>query len=203
MIIILYFLFPLLYRVIRWKSWIAILVSIAVMRISSHVAYDEVDLCTYQFPFVLGAVWQLYEKKGKMVQEWFALHSGIAIVVSISLLIMTIYIRMCPIIPHWNGTRIDGLVACAIALCVVTILRNSKYVMSPFAFLGRYSMNIYLMHTFINAYWFGGWLHSCEWLRGANLIVLLIICLMICICVEYIKDKIGLYKLMNILINRI
>lgn len=195
LIIILYALFPILFKLICIKPWLAVLIGMSVMRYASHIPYDEIGLCTWQFPFVLGIVWNLYENKGARVQEWFADHKGIAIIASICLLIATVIVRMYPIIPHWNGMRIDGFVACAVALIVVTTLRKCKYMTVAFSFLGRHSVNIYMLHTFYNAYWFDGWLYSCEWLRGgANCAILLLLCLSASIMLEYMKERIGFYK---------
>ena len=75
---------------------------------------------------------------------------------------------------------------------------------SAFAFLGKHSMNIYMMHTFINAYWFSEFLHSGECMRnGGNLVLLLMICLIISAGLEFLKKKIRLYELVNIISKRI
>ena len=204
LIIILYLLFPLLYRAIRWKPWLAILVGVIVMRLSTRVPFDTLDLCLWQFPFILDVVWKLYESKGADVQEWLTTHRAIAIICSVCLLIASVIIRMYPIVPHWGGVRIDGFIACAIAWCVITILRNSRSIMAILYFLGKHSINSYMIHTFINGYWHPEWLHSCEWLRGgANFAILMLICLKISIVLEYIKEKVGLNKLMKLLTNRI
>lgn len=169
LIIVLYVLFPLLYRAIYIKPWVAILVGIVLMRLSTHVPFDSLDLCIWQFPFVLGIVWKLCENKGLKVQEWFTTHSWLAGMCAMSLLIITIIIRMYPIIPHWNGMRQDGFIACAVAMCVITIVRRYNWLMTTFAFLGRHSMNIYMTHTLLYAVWCVGWLYSGEWLRGATM----------------------------------
>lgn len=170
LIIILYLLFPLLYRAIRWKPWFAIIIGMIVMRLYTRVPFDNLDVCLWQFPFILGIVWKLYENKGVHVQEWLAGHKAIAVIASICLLIATVIIRMYAIIPHWSGMRIDGFIACAVALSVITILRSSKYLMSTFAFLGKHSMNIYMTHTFFINYWHLDWPYNCEWLRGGAII---------------------------------
>lgn len=166
LIIVLYTLFPLLYRAIRRKPWVAVLLGMVIMRLSTRVPFDTIDLCTWQFPFVLGVVWKLYENKGGKIQEWFVTHSLVSKGVSLGLLVVTVVIRTYPIIPHWSGMRIDGFIASAIAMCVVTILRNSKHLMGSFDFMGKHSMNIYMTHTYFNGYWHPEWLYSSEWLRG-------------------------------------
>ena len=204
LIIILYLLFPLLYRAIRWKPWFAIIIGMIVMRLSTRVPFDALDLCLWQFPFILGVVWKLYENKETHVQEWLTAHRAIAIIGSVSMLIVTVIIRMYPIIPHWSGMRIDGFVACAMALCVVTILRSFPRVMSTLSFLGKHSMNIYMMHTFFNAFYCKDLLHSGEWLRGGgNFVLLMIICLIISIVIEFMKEKIRYYECVKYITKRI
>ena len=170
LIILLYIVFPLLYRGIRLLPWLALLFSMVLVRITSHIpnACNPVDICTWQLPFVLGIVWKCYESKGITIQNWLGQHKSIAIILSIVILVCAIVLRMYSIIPHWSGIRMDGFLTCAIALCVITILRNLNHTMSVLAFLGKHSMNIYLTHTFINGYWYPEWLHTGEWLRGGG-----------------------------------
>ena len=153
LIVLLYLFFPLLYRLVRIKPWMGVLVGMLLMRLSTRMPINPVEIFTFQFPFVLGVVWNLYEGKWANLQVWFVKHSAVAITISIFLLINTIIIRMYPIIPHWSAMRIDGYVACAIVLCVITIIRNLKYTTDVLAFFGKHSMNVYMTHTFINWYW--------------------------------------------------
>lgn len=130
------------------------------------VPYSGIDICTWQLPFVLGVVWKCYETKGVRIQEWLEKHKAIAILSSMCILCCMIILRMYPIIPHWNGIRMDGLLSYAIALCVITIIRNLKYTTDVLTFFGKHSMNIYMTHTFLNWYWCKEWLLAGEWLRG-------------------------------------
>lgn len=168
LIIILYLLFPLLFRAIRLKPWLAVIFGMALMRYSAHIhiPYDNIDLCTWQFPFVLGIGWKCYEEKGASTQVWFDNHKPLAASVSLCILMVWIILRMYPIIPHWSGIRIDGFLACAIAICVISIARHMKYTKEALAFFGKHSMNIYMTHTFLNWYWCKDWLHTGEWMRG-------------------------------------
>lgn len=204
LIIILYLLFPIFYRLIRFKPWMAILWGMLLMRLSTRMPINPVEIFTFQFPFVLGIVWKLYLEKMTNLKEWFVKHSAVAIAISIILLIGTIIIRMYPIIPHWSAMRIDGYVACAIVLCVITILRRSTNLMAVFAFLGKHSMNIYMTHTFFNAYWHPEWLHTGVWMRSVEgTLLFLLICPIISILLEFLKDKIGFYSLINYITHHI
>ena len=206
LIIILYLLFPLLCRGVRFLPWLALLLSLVLMRIANHIpyAFNPADICTWQLPFVLGVVWNCYESKGACVQEWLEQHRSIAVISSLTILVSAVILRMYPIIPHWSGIRMDGFLSCAIALCVIYILRHFSYIMDVLSFLGKHSMNIYMTHTFINWYWYKEWLHTGEWLRGGgNLIILTILCLVISIALEYMKQKIGIYKLTKYITDKL
>ena len=204
LIIILYLSFPLLCRAIRIKPWIAVLLSMTLMHIASQLPYNPADVSTWQFPFVLGIVWNCYEKKGVCVQEWLEHHKSIAIILSLCMLVCVIVLRMYPIIPHWSGIRMDGFLSCAIALCTITIIRNQKCTTAVLAFFGKHSMNIYMTHTFLNWYWCKEWLHSSEWLRGgANLFILTVLCIAISISIEFLKKKIGINKLTKYITDKL
>ena len=170
LIIILYLFFPLLCRAIRIMPWIAVLLGMALMRCSAHIHIpcDNIDLCTWQFPFVLGIVWNCYESKGAHMQELMQKHKSITIISSLSILICVVILRMYPVIPHWSEIRMDGFLTCAIALCVIAIVRRSSHIMDVLAFFGKHSMNIYMTHTFFNGYWYTEWLHVSEWMRGGG-----------------------------------
>lgn len=194
LIIIMYLLFPLLYRLVRFKPWLALLGGLALMRLSSHVPYNPVHVCTWLFPFVLGIVWKCYETKGRYLQEFFEKHKSIAVFSSLCILLAMIVLRMYSPLDY----DLDGFLSCSIALCVITIIRHLRYTTMALAFLGKHSMNIYMTHTFIYSYWGGGWLYACYWLRkGGNFLICLLICVVISIVLEYIKQEMGLYKLVN------
>ena len=63
LIIILYLVFPILYRAAQRVPWLGLLLGLGVMRMAYHLPYSSIDVFTYQFPFVVGMVWQLYENK--------------------------------------------------------------------------------------------------------------------------------------------
>ena len=111
-----------------------------------------------------------------------------------------IVLRMYPIIPHWTSIRMDGFLTCAIALCAIIIIRNLKYTTLLLGFFGKHSMNIYMTHTFINGYWCKDWLHTGEWMRGGgNFLMLLSLCLVISLTLEFVKRIIGIYKLVDVI----
>ena len=170
LIIILYLLFPILYRIVRIQPWIFILLSMVVVRLSDiiHIPFDNVDICLWQLPFILGISWKLYEDKLPNVSIWLSEHKMVFVVGTLIVLIFAIYVRMFPLIPFWSDVRTDGFLACAVALCTMSMLRYMRYSSDVLAFFGKHSMNIYMTHTFFNAYWHPEWLHTCECMRGGG-----------------------------------
>ncbi len=204
LIIILYLLFPYIYRLIRIQPIVAVILGIMLMRVSGHISFDSVTICFWQLPFVMGIGWKLYEDMFPKVSVWLSKHNYVFAIISIIALALTIVLRMEPIIPHWSGMRIDGFLSCAIALVVISTLRYLPILMKILAFLGKHSINIYMIHTFFNAYWHPEWLHECEWMRlGGSFVVLITICLLVSMAVEFLKEKIRFYELVNIITKHI
>lgn len=162
LIIILYLIFPILYRAAQRVPWLVLLIGLGVMRMAYHLPHNSIDFFTWQFPFVVGVVWQLYENKFTKVTTWLTGHKYAFAISSILLTILFVVLRMWPIIPSWSGSRIDAFLSGAIALMVISIGRYMPHTSSVFAFLGKHSMNIYMMHTFFNAFYCKDFLHSGE-----------------------------------------
>lgn len=204
LIIVLYLIFPLLFRIIRIRPIIALLLGIIMMRLEFHLPTSSIDIYTWQFPFVVGLVWRMYEDKFPWLSTWLTEHKIIFAICSITIFVVAVILRMFPIIPHWSNTRMDAFLASAIVLLVISIIRYVPLVANILSFLGKHSMNIYLIHTFLNDYWHMEWLHTGECMRdGGNFILLIIICLLISMVIEFLKEKIRLYELVNIISKRI
>lgn len=204
LIIILYLIFPILCRAAHRVPWLVLLIGIGVMRMAYHLPYSSINVFTYQFPFVLGLIWQLYENKFSKVTMWLTEHKYIFAICSVALAVLFIVLRMWPIIPSWSGARIDAFLTGAVALMVISIGRYMPHTSSVFAFLGKHSMNIYLMHTFFNAFYCKDLLHTGEWLRGGgNFVLLITICLLISVVIEFLKEKIRFYELVNLINSKI
>lgn len=204
LIIVFYLIFPLLFRVIRIQPIIALLLGIIIMRLEFHLPTSSIDIYTWQFPFIVGVVWKIYEDKVPLLAAWLTEHKILFAFCAVLLFMIAVILRMFPIIPHWSNTRMDACVASAIVLLVVSIIRYMPLVSNILSFLGKHSMNIYLTHTFFNDYWHMEWLYTGEWMRGGgNFVLLMIICILISIGVEFLKEKIRLYELVNIITKRI
>lgn len=205
LIIILYLLFPLLYRIVRLKPWVVLLLSMALM-----TQFNPSSIYAWQFTFCLGIAWRCCETDRVGIQRWMREHQNVSAGLVLCLLGCTIILRLSPEVGYIGGERADAFFTCAIALCVVTLFRRQGVTMKALCFFGKHSTNIYLTHTFLNSYWLKDWLHTCHgsgacgwWLCGGNIIMLTACCIMISIMLEYLKQKAGIYKLANHICGKI
>ena len=91
---------------------------------------------------------------------------------------------------------IDNITAIAVVFIVVSLaqIKHIAWFTKSIAFLGEYSMNIFLSHTFIKSYFFKDFIYSFKywWLI---LIVLLLFSLAISFAIEKMKEWCGIYKM--------
>lgn len=208
LIIVLYLLFPILYHLVYKIPWITIVILMTFIHFENSFLSPIAEFITWKFPFalafIIGIIWHKYENYIPKVCNWAETHKIVFALLAIMGVCMVTLLRMYPIIPHWTSINLDAMLSCSIALLVLGVIRYMPHVTSLFAYLGRHSMNIYMTHTFINAYWYPEWLHTSEWLRGGgNFVVLMTICLVISIGIEFFKEKIRLYELVNNITKRI
>lgn len=204
LVIILWLLFPLLYWLAKKRPLFTLLVSVIVARFwMTFIGWDYYGgLYYYQLPFVLGVVWQLVDNKFNRIEDYVKVKPGLLSFVSICLVVVFVYLRMNSVIPHWSGLSMDAFLSCAIALLAVSTIRKIRILSLVLSVLGKHSGNIYLIHTFFNGYWHPEWLHTKTWMRsGVNFAVLLMICFTISMFLEWAKEKIGVNKAKNRLLE--
>lgn len=191
LIIGLYLLFPAIYLLSRKSPWLLLVLSLLMVRLGGRGWGGMLPVfMLYQMPFVLGILWKKWEGVGEVLvgKEWLWAIGCVA-----ALTIATIC-REQELIPHWSGARMDGLITVAMA-GIVIVCRKLGNINTAFAYCGKHSMNIYLMHTFFMGCWFGEWFCAREVGGGMKLIAILTICLTVSICMEWIKEALGWNKL--------
>ena len=210
LIILLYLCFPLLYLFIRKTKLCGLIISFIIM-----FSFDGIDGLNYfelyfwQFPFVLGIGWNIYQNKLLKLSNLIYKYQVLFKVCILVLLLLASLQRLFNIIPwiHFSGIRVDGILSVIIALVCLIILKPYKKLYDVLIFLGIHSMNIYLIHTFFNGYWkpIHAFLHTNAYMRitGLNVFVLILICLIVSIVIEFIKDKICWNKITQDIIKYI
>ena len=91
---------------------------------------------------------------------------------------------------------IDSFASVSIALFVTAVSKTIQHSFLSLQFVGRHSMNIYLLHTFVFSYFFHDFVYHFE-----NPLIIFIIVfstsLAVSMCLEFIKRHLGFYKLIN------
>lgn len=208
-IIMLYLLFPFIYRIMRrsvWNVYLLLVISIVIVRYPW--TFLQPIQC-YLLPFVLGMLFynrlifrllptpppircyrillrciEGHARKGEKFM-W------------VLFLFCTLTIRN--FVPY--SMLFDTVVCVAIYLVYINI-EWGKRCNQVLAFLGKHSFNIFLFHTFIYYFY---WPELIFWSRNPLIIfvTLLCVCLFVSIAIENIKHKLGFYRLEQLIIEKI
>ena len=199
MIIIFYLLFPIISWAAQKSGFYTLIGSMVFMGLFKM----DYNINVYLFAFVLGILWHKLEAD-KDIRERIKATGRWPVLIGILAIGLTIVIRLLSVTPEWSEVKMDVLVFFSIVFTIgvvfllIFVLRKFIFLISTFSFLGKHATNIYLMHTFVNAYWHFDWLHEGIFMRiGGNFIVLLAICLATSLLLEQFKNKIRFYKLLN------
>ena len=197
LIIVCYLLFPLLFKVIKHAPFSMLVIGILYLLYGDAYTFQIIEFNIWLFPFIIGIYWNLYEGRAANLSNICLSHKILFLFLSIVLLVSVAAFRSTLSYP--DQIRIDALFTISIVLCTIFIFRYSDNLMKGGAFLGKHSMNIYMIHSLFNV----PLLHSCEWLRGGgNFAILLILCLIISMAIEWGKDQVGIYNLQKQLISK-
>ena len=198
LIVILYLLFPVIYWLMKKQKFVFLVVSLGFFWFCDSIHGNYAEIYFWQFPFVIGVLGAMMSSKSPDLVDFVTKHQVLCILLSVVFTLVLVLLRLEPIIPGWQGGRIDPFMTCGVVGVAVLVIRNVKYLSACLAFLGKHSMNIYLMHTFFNGYWNPQWLHAGTWMRGGlNFVVLLS-----SMFLEWMKEKSGVYSLVNKLSDR-
>lgn len=186
-IIMLYAIFPLLYRY-RHNWWVLILFSLLSMEFGGYIPlYHECAL--YVPSFVAGIL--LANADVKCIQtKWWQ---------KILLLLFLLIVSLLRFKIEGYKELWDMLIALSIIITYKT-MGVSAIIEQALAFIGKHSFNIFLFHTFIFWLYFRPFIY---WTTNPVLIFLTLIstCLVISVLLEYIKGKTGYYRLQKYLID--
>ena len=173
-IIVLYLLFPLMYKMIKKDAFSLVLLTLII----SFLPIPFIDVIKFNIvAFSLGM--------------WMATVKSAPRISLIVLLLVLLYAV------ERNHNSYPLMIDCALALLVVQLYQLVKcpeIIKNVMEFLGKHSMNIFLFHTFIYYFWFQDFVYAS---RNPIIIflTLLAICIPISIALEWIKRN-TIYKIM-------
>jgi len=193
LIIILYLIFPVLYIAIK-KMNIVILI-FCFLIFGYHIG--NVSILEYWlFPFVLGISYAL--NRNKISNFLNRINLKILFICNLFLLFSVAFLKL----EEWRfgGAGMDGFFTITLIIFVIITVRKVQKITQVFEYLGKHSMNIFLIHTFIFGYFYSGFIYSFKY-PFLIFSVLLACSLFISVLIEYCKKIIGIYTLENKIIN--
>ncbi len=196
LIIYLYLLFPIIYWLTK-RFCIFILIVFLLMLKFHPITIPIVH--NWLFHFSIGVAFAMHIEK---VSDLFKkLNRKSLILLFVLFGIVSVIFRL-NLIHLWSGIKQDGFLTLCIVMIVVLTHDKLKYLKMPLAFLGKHSMNIFMIHTFIFYYWFKSFIY---WFKYPVLIfsVLLLISVLISVIIETLKNKSGLLNMINKIENKI
>ena len=191
LIICLYFLFPFLYFLAKKTPVLLLIVSVIIWKFSLPILPTEVH--NYLLVFSIGIIYTLnvnyISNLLNKINIW--LFFGM---LSCSLFAL-FFVRQYSIIPYFSGIRVDGFICLNIVFILVFIRRYiRKY--GLFIFLGKHSINIYMVHTFIFYYFYGNFIYSFKY-PIVIFLVLLVCSLGVSVVIEYLKKIVNIQDLVK------
>lgn len=101
-----------------------------------------------------------------------------------------------------TGVNADPYIALTLACMVAITTKKIKYQLPVLAYLGKHSMNMYMVHTFIFAYFFHDFIYSFQYPIFIFL-ALLLSSLGVSVVLETLKTQLKFYVLVSRITNRL
>lgn len=107
-----------------------------------------------------------------------------------------LYMRNNYVLYCFLGIKGDPFIVVFLSLAVVSVCRLTHRKLAILAFVGKHSMNMYLMHTFVFCYFFHDFIYCFKY-PILIFTVLFLISLLLSIVVELFKTKVGFYLILD------
>lgn len=185
LIICCYAIFPILYIVVKKNSLIIFILVLIFHLIPVYLEFPIIELMkTYLLIFLLGIIYAVINKDiSKLLNK---VNPYILIfLLTLSFILLSI-LRQKNIIPGFGGMKVDPFLTLIIVLISMIVLRGIPFFYVSMQYLGKHSMNIYMIHTFIYYYFFSEFIYSFEY-PILIFIVLLALSLGISVIIEFLK----------------
>ena len=149
----------------------------------------------YLFVVIMG-IWAAEESIfEKLYEKFHSQNKFLQIVQLILCFAVTGFLVYLRHLTNWTYL-IDGICPLTIGYFLMLLTDCGKFVVNILGFLGKYSMNIFLLHTFIYYYFFTEYIYKFH-----NWVLIFLACfgasLLLSILIELLKKKLGFYTLVN------
>lgn len=189
LIIILWLVFPVLFWMVnnKYLRWIVLPVSMIIFR-------------THELAFVLGIYLALYQGVVDTVLRKIS-RCGLLILLFVMLVGLCVN-RECAMVGRMAGIYADPYIAFFLACMVTIITKKMRYKMPLMAYLGKHSMNMYMVHTFIFSYFFHDFIYGFKY-PILIFSVLVLSSLAVSVVLEALKTQLKFYVLVGRITNKL
>ena len=196
-ILALWAFFPFLYLILKNK-FISIVFLVFLCINPNDILYAlhfiATDLPSYILPYSLGIFIALHINKINKVLNF--VHPYIILGSSLIVGIILLYLRAVPVFTDFTKFKVDPFATVFVVLAVVSLCRVTGRRFVAMQYVGKHSMNMYLTHTFIFGYFFTDFIYGFKY-PILIFLALFTTSLLLSICIEFVKRRIGFYKLLN------
>ena len=194
-ILALWIMFPILYLAMKNKIVsVCVLLFLfwdpyVVMRFFHSIAFG---LASYILLFALGIFIALHT--GRINKILNVVHPYVVLCTSLVLTAVLLFLRTFPVFPCFSGFTVDPFATVFMALAVVSLCRVTNRRFAFVQYVGKHSMNMYLTRTFIVGYFFSDFIYGFKY-PALSFLALFATSLFLSVCIEFVKKRIGFYKL--------
>lgn len=188
-------MFPILFLIAK-RSSILILVVLFLFHMTPILIENVIIelLKTYILVFSLGIVYAL---NNKIISRYLEkINFFILVPILILVFVFFSYLKLRHAIPGLYGMKVDPFLTMTMILISITLLRSIPYFNEAMQYLGKHSMNIYMVHSFIYYYYYGKFIYSFEY-PILIFIALILLSLIVSITFEFIKKIIHFSSLVK------
>lgn len=200
-IIILYALFPIIYRG-GYRYLLCLLIALILPFVPSFKLIEPIRY--YLLPFVMGIICGdnrigFHQSSIKLLNKISLIFRGYS--TNFDICILFVFFLLTALLRNISqySLLVDSFLALLIYLLYINLNLSTK-LKRALAFLGKHSFNIFLFHTFFYYYWFKNLFYS-----PTNpiliFLLLLLVTLLVSLVLEYVKEKIGFNKVVSKLLN--
>ena len=195
--IVLIMIFPFVHSMMEKYQWIVVVASIIVPRACGFG--QSTDLFRYLLAYTLGMYFAQHDLLARIKEKFMEQNMArklLSLIVSLIGLAVIIKCRQ----NAWIGWKYldfwDGFAAMYVIVLSYIYILNGKWIVKGLGFLGKHSMNIFLIHSFYRDVFFHEFTYSFyyAWL---DYIVLMVISLVTSIVLEWFKKLIRYEKFID------
>ena len=187
--------FPILYKVVKQYGYIAIILS-WLLPIAINLPYSHfIRYLPCMFIGIFFAENDLLVKfRNKFLSVVFRKRVKLVCILTFLFIVLACLASGVRKVIGWKFMPfLNMLVAPSIIVYCYVVLKQT-YLWSGLEFLGKHSLNMFLMHTFIRHYWYHDFIYSFKY-AWIDTLVLIVITVILSMIIEWLKDITGYHKL--------